>query len=252
MEGVQRSLSTIWVVAKQEFSLFVISPIIYFVTAVWLFLAGLFFAITLFQVNQGAGEPSMSNSLDTMVFLLVFLAPAFTMRSISEELRSGTHELLVTSPVQEWEIVVGKWVGIMLVFIAFIFIPMLIYPLILVWRGNPDPTLLITGYGSLLLSAGATISIGLLASALTQYQIVSYLVSVTVMIFMLIAEGVGNNLINNQLVGDIFSELTLTGHYRSLLQRPLIDPVDLAYFIGIIIICLFVASQILTSRRLTS
>lgn len=252
MEGVQRSLSTIWVIAKQEFNLFVISPIIYFVSAIWLFLVGLFFAITIGQINSGGAVPSMSNPLDTMVFLLVFLAPAFTMRSISEELRSGTHELLVTSPVQEWEIVVGKWVGIMLVFISFIFIPMLLYPAILLWRGNPDIALLATGYGSLLLSAGATLAIGLLASALTQYQIVAYLISVTIMIFMLIAEGVGNNLINNQLVADVFSEITLTGHYRTLLNRPLVDPVDIAYFIGIIVICLFVASQILTSRRLTS
>ncbi len=250
MEGVQRSLNAIWVVAKQEFNLFVISPIVYFVSAIWLFLFALFFPIV--EINLGNTPPSVRAPLDTMIFLLVFLAPAFTMRSISEELRSGTHELLVTAPIQEWEIVLGKWVGIMLVFLAFIFVPVLVYPIILIWRGNPDIALIITGYLSLLLSAGATLAIGLLASALTQYQIVAYLISVVTMIVMLIAEGLGNRLINNEFIAEILREITLTGHYRSLLQRTLIDPLDIAYFIGIIAICLFVASQLLTSRRLTS
>jgi len=251
MESITRSLNAIWVVTKQEFELFTISPIVYFISAVWLFLAGLFFAVGLVQFNQGFGEPSMNGVLNSMIFLMVFLAPAFTMRSISDEIRTGTYELLITSPIREWEVVVGKWLGVMGVFLFFIFIPMCIYPLILVWRGNPDEALMISGYISLLLTSGAMLSIGLLASALTQYQIVAYLISLVAGIFMLVADGV-SNIVNNEFVVDILRDVSLRDHYIALVNRSLVDPIDLAYFIGVIAIALFLASQVLTTRRISA
>jgi len=251
MESITRSLNAIWVVAKQEFELFTVSPIVYFVSAVWLFFAGLFFAVSLVGFNTGFGEPSMNGVLNSMIFLMVFLAPAFTMRSLSDEIRSGTYELLITSPIREWEVVVGKWVGVMGVFLFFVFIPMLIYPAILLWRGNPDEALMISGFISLFLTSGTMFAIGLLASSFTQYQIVAYLISLVVGVFMLVADGV-SSIVNSEFVVEVMRDVSLRDHYIALVNRSLVDPVDLAYFIGVIVIALFLASQVLTTRRISA
>src|SRR5687767_4113834 len=119
MEGFQRSLHTLWTIFKQEFSLYWLSPIAYIVGGIWLFFSGVFFAYYLGLVNQsgamamfgGGADPNQAiqGTLSPMAFLLMFLAPALTMRLVAEEIRSGTHELLLTAPVRDWEIIVGKW-----------------------------------------------------------------------------------------------------------------------------------------------
>jgi ABC-2 type transport system permease protein len=134
---VGRSLQTLWVIFKHEFSLFFISPIVYFIGAGWLFFAGLFFTFAMNDYNSGYAEPGMASVLGSLAFLLIFIAPAITMRMISEEIRTGTHELLFTAPVRDWEIVVGKWLGAWGVLTIFILLTVP-YPLILVWRGTPD------------------------------------------------------------------------------------------------------------------
>src|SRR5687768_6346342 len=123
MEGVSRSLHTLWTIMKHEFSMYWISPIAYAIGALWIFFSSAFFAGSLGQSNQSGGctafgglEPSMRYVLQPMSFLLMFLAPALTMRLVADEIRSGTHELLLTSPVRDWEIIVGKWLGVVGVF----------------------------------------------------------------------------------------------------------------------------------------
>src|SRR5215212_7457826 len=129
MEGISRSLHTLWTIFKQEFSLYWISPIAYIVGAIWLFFSGVFFSYYLSQLNQSSGfsffgsmspNEALTGTLSPMAFLLMFLAPALTMRLVSEEIRSGTHELLLTSPIRDWEIIVGKWLGAWGVFTVFI------------------------------------------------------------------------------------------------------------------------------------
>ena len=108
MSDFNRSIHTLWTIFKHEFSLYWISPIAYLVGGAWLFLSGFFFSRSVDAFNQGglgfgSLEPSMSYTLSPMAFLLMFLAPALTMRLVSDEIRSGTHELLLTAPVRDWE-----------------------------------------------------------------------------------------------------------------------------------------------------
>lgn len=247
MQSIGRSLHTMWTIFKHEFSLFFISPIVYLIGAVWLLLAGFFFAFSLMNFNQGFAEPSMQNMLQPMVFLMVFIAPALTMRLVSEETRTGTHELLLTSPIRDWEVIVGKFLGVWAVFTVFVLITLL-YPLLLIWRGSPETGLIISGYLGLWLLSGATLAIGVFSSSLTQYQPVAFMVSMGVLLFLWLADAAAQ-LITNNVVGQVLSEFSLTAHYRSLVQRALIDPVDIAYFIGIMTMMLFLATQILSSRR---
>jgi ABC-2 type transport system permease protein len=183
-----------------------------------------------------------------MAFLVMFLAPALTMRLVSDEVRSGTHELLLTAPVRDWEIIVGKWLGAWGAFTVFILLT-LPYAFILTWRGTPDQGLMITGYLGYWLWAGTVLAVGVLASALTQYQLVAFMIGEGVALLLFLADRI-SQLITQPTIGEALSQLTITEHYhRTMLDSGLIDPVDLAYFIGLIAICLFLATQVLSTRR---
>ena len=247
MQTVGNSFRNLWVIFKHEFRLFFISPIVYLIGAVWFFFASGFFFYSLWQVNQGYGEPSMIGMFQPMIFLMVFIAPALTMRLVSEEIRTGTHELLFTAPVRDWEIVVGKWLSAWAVFTIFMLFTVL-YPLLLGWRGSPEQSLIFTGYLGLWLLAGATLAIGVLASTLTQYQLVSFMISLGALLFLWLST-IPSQLIKNAHVNDFLYEISLTSHYQSLVQRALIDPTDIAYFVGLVAMALFLATQMLNSRR---
>lgn len=247
MQSVGRSLRNLWIIFRHEFNLFFLSPVVYLIGAVWYFLAAGFFSISLFSMNQGFVEPNMYNMLDTMIFLMIFIAPALTMRLVSEELRQGTHELLFTAPIRDWEIIVGKWLAVWAVFTVFILLTAIL-PVILVTRGNPDVGMILTGYLGLWLLGGATLAIGTLASSLTQYQLVAFMVTMGLLVFLWISDGV-TQIIQSPSVNSVLSEISLTNHYYNLVSRAIIDPVDIAYFVVLIALSLFLATQMLSTRR---
>lgn len=247
MQSVGRSLRNLWIIFRHEFNMFFLSPVVYLIGAVWYFLAAGFFSLSLFSMNQGFLEPTMISMLDTMIFLMIFIAPALTMRLVSEELRQGTHELLFTAPIRDWEIIVGKWLAVWAVFTLFILLTAIL-PVILISRGNPDIGLILTGYLGLWLLGGATLAIGTLASSLTQYQLVAFMVTMGLLIFLWVSDGV-TQIIQSPAVNSVLSEMSLTNHYYSLVSRAIIDPVDIAYFVVLIVISLFLATQMLSTRR---
>jgi ABC-2 type transport system permease protein len=245
---VGRSLQTLWVIFKHEFSLFFISPIVYFIGAGWLFFAGLFFTFAMNNYNSGATEPSMTSVLGSLAFLLIFIAPAITMRMVSEEIRTGTFELLFTAPVRDWEIVVGKWLGSWGVLTIFILLTVP-YPLILIWRGTPDTGLMLAGYLGIWLLSGAVLAIGILTSSLSQYQLVAFMIGMAVLITLWLSDAFVS-LVSGVVASDVLTEITLQSHYhRTMLSRGLVDPVDVGYFIGVILLSLFIATQVLGTRR---
>lgn len=246
MQGIGRSLRALWTIFKHEFNMYFGSPLIYFISAVWLFLAGGFFSLSLVYFHNYPVEPSMS-SLATIGFLMVFFAPALTMRLISEELRNGTHELLFTAPVRDWEIVVAKWLAVWAVFTLFMIVT-LIFPLILIWRGNPDTGLILTSYLGLWLFSGATLAIGVFASALTQYQLVAYLLTAGSLVLLWLTQGISQSFSSGS-VQTVMQELSIQLHFTNLINRAVIDPMDIAYFVGVMAIFLFLATQSLSTRR---
>lgn len=258
MEGLSRSLHTLWTIFKQEFSLYWLSPIAYIVGGIWLFFSGVFFAFYLGQLNQSAGfgslfggvdpDAAIRNTLSPMAFLLMFLAPALTMRLVAEEIRSGTHELLLTSPVRDWEIIVGKWLAVWGVFTVFIVVSLL-YPAVLAWRGTPDATNIVLSYVGYWLWAGAVLAAGVLASSLTQYQLIAFLISEGIALVLFLTD-LFSQLITNPAIGSILGQISIGAHYQeSMMQLGLLRWLDLAYFFGVIAVCLFLATQILNSRR---
>jgi ABC-2 type transport system permease protein len=248
MRTILDSLHTLWVILKHEFLLYFVSPIIYLISAVLLFFAGLFFAGSLSIFNQGFAEPTMQYTLSPLAFLMMFVAPALTMRLIADEKRAGTQELLLTAPVRDWEVVVGKFLGAWAVITLFIVIT-LVYPFLLAWRGSPEQGVIVTGYVGLWLLSGTMLAVGVFASALTQHQLVSFVIGVGIILVLWLAD-LGNRLINNPTVATIFQDLTIREHYHSrMLSRGLIDLKDVVYLLGMMILFLFLATQVLGTRR---
>jgi ABC-2 type transport system permease protein len=237
----------LWTVFKREFALYFISPIFYLLGAAYLCFAGLFFALYLNTFNQGFAEPSMDGVLRTMAFLTMFFAPAITMRLMAEENRQGTIELLLTAPVRDWEVVVGKFLAAWAI-VSLLIVVTLIYPFILTARGNPDQGVMMLSYLGLWLLSGAMLSVGVLASSLTQYQLVAFVLGLGGLLVLWLAD-VGQDLITAPIVGDVLSNLTIREHYYLRMLLGIIDWSDIAYFVGLTALCLFLAAQRLQMRR---
>ncbi|MBN1430222.1 MAG: ABC transporter permease subunit [Anaerolineae bacterium] len=248
MPNIGRSFHNLWTVFKHEFSVYFISPIIYWIGAGWLCLAGVFYSNSLGFYNQGTYEVSMSSLFSPMAFLTIFIAPALTMRLLAEEVHAGTHELLFTAPVRDWEVVVGKWLASWAVMSSFILVTFL-HAGLLIWRGSPNIAVMITGYIGLWLVCGATLAIGVFASSLSQYQLVSFMISMGTLVLLWVA-GAVSSLISNSLLSEAINQLTITNHYHNtMLNLGLVDPIDVAYFVGVMALFLFLATQILGTRR---
>src|SRR5215510_14237644 len=128
-------MRNIWIIAKREYDHYFISPIAYVVAFAILLAIGVIFALNFFAFTQNAfqnpgGTPDISPVTGVFVFLLVLSAPALTMRLISDEARMGTLELLLTAPLKDSELVIGKWLGGMLYILSLAAVT-LIYPIIL-------------------------------------------------------------------------------------------------------------------------
>lgn len=166
------SLSGIWVVAKKDFLEMINAPVAYVLYVIFLLVTGYFFSQPLFVLNQANLAPFM----DLVPLVLVFLVPAVSMRSLSEELKTGTFEILATLPLKVYEIVIGKYLAVT----ALVSIAMLltgIYPLVLEFLGSPDWGAVIGAYLGNIFLIAALSAMGIFASSLTKNQITAYLIS---------------------------------------------------------------------------
>ena len=237
---------------KKEIRSFLSSLIGYVVIAVFLLLVSLFMWI--FPGQWNTLDVGLSN-LDTLFFIapwvFMFLIPAITMRSFSEEKRTGTIELLLTRPLSDMQIVLAKYLGgVMLVLISLL--PTLVYFLTVHFIGNPAGNVDSGGtwgsYIGLLLLGSAYVSIGIFTSAITPNQIVSFLVSALICFFMFIGfESLGSFDLFGPL-DDTVIALGMNDHYKSL-SRGLVDSRDVVYFGILTALFLFASRTVLQSRR---
>jgi ABC-2 type transport system permease protein len=167
------------------------------------------------------------------------------MRLLAEEQRTGTIELMLTNPVQEWEIVAGKFLAsIMLILVMLVLT--LLFPLFLVIFGQPDTGPIITGYIGVLLQAAAFLSVGLWASSLTQNQIVAALVAFALLLVLWLSDNLGQFL--GGTIGTIVSYTSVINHFQSFPQG-VIQTNDVVYYLTVICAGLVLSTLSLQSRR---
>jgi ABC-2 type transport system permease protein len=177
----------IWTIARREYKAYFASPVAYIVAFLILAVVGGLFTASVFFTMQAMGQvppPGVQVITGTLMFVLVFASPALTMRLLSEEQRLGTMELLLTAPVRDWELVVGKWLGAFL-FVLTIIALTIFYPLVLNALVDPgiDQGILISGYLGVILVSGAFLAIGVAISSLFTNQVASFLATFGVLIF---------------------------------------------------------------------
>lgn len=222
---------------KKEINSFFASPIGYLVIAVFLLLNGLF--LWLFKgdfniLDNGFADLSSFFLLSPWIF--IFLIPAITMRSFSDEKKQGTIELLLTKPISHLQIVLGKYFGALILVIIAI-IPTLLYVYSISKLGNPEGNLdigsIMGSYVGLLFLAASYVAIGIFASTLSDNQIVAFIIAVFLCFFFYFGfEG----LANYKLFGDVFyiEKLGMDFHFKSM-ERGVLDTRDLLYFLSITI-----------------
>lgn len=244
------SLRHIWTITKRELGGYFSSPVAYVFIVIFLLLIGFFtFMIGGFFERN---EASLMSFFMWLPWLFLVLVPAVAMGVWSEERRLGTIELLLTMPITAWQAIVGKFLASWL-FLALALI--LTFPVVITvnYLGSPDNGVIFCGYLGALLVSGAYLAIGCMTSAMTRNQVVSFILSVVVCLFLILAgwPPVTNFFIEwgapNWLVEAVAS-FSVIPHFESL-QRGVIDSRDIFFYLSIIGFCLFTTGVIIRSHR---
>lgn len=230
-----------WVIAKRELGAFFVSPIAYSVGATFLFMTGLFFVFT---VTIG-GSATLIQVFNVISVILLFVAPLLTMRLLAEEARSGTLELLMTAPVQDWEVVLGKFIAAFIFLLAML-TPTLSYLLILKMYGNPDVPVTLSGYLGIILFGGMLLSFGMVTSALSVNQIVAAALGIGLSITFWLVGGFAGSV--SGPLSSALQHLSAQAHLRDF-TLGLINSASIIYFLSGTAAALFLAVRVLEVRR---
>ena len=252
-------MSNILAIAQKELKSYFASPIAYIVIGFFALVFGYFFIALLLFFDQrsmqlsglGGSQPINVNELmirpvfqNTMVVFL-FVLPMITMRTYSEEKRSGTIELLLTSPLTDFQIIMGKFLGAMGLYAAMLAIT-LVHMAILFAFGQPEWRPIVTTYLGLLLMGGCFISVGLLISSLTKNQIVAAMVTFVVFLMLWIINWIAS--FTGPTTQAILNYLSITDHLNDFTMG-VIDTQHLVYYISFIAFGLYLTSRSVDVER---
>jgi ABC-2 type transport system permease protein len=169
------------------------------------------------------------------------------MRLLADERRMGTIELLFTAPLHDWQIVIGKYLGALILYLTMFVLPTVYYFVILRVFGQPEIGPTLTGYLGVFLLGASFLAVGVFTSSLTQNQIIAWLGGFAILILMWIADALGS-WAGYGAVRDTLTYLAITRHYDNFL-RGVIELTDLLYPLSLIAVFLFLTTQLLQSRR---
>lgn len=251
-------MGNVWAIFRREVQSYFTSPIAYVVLAFFAFLFGNFFFDYLYnfitigmQMAQAGGNQSLNLNQDLIRWLfhstgvvVLFLTPLVTMRSFSEEIRSGTIELLLTSPVTDLQLVLGKFLGAMALYGTMLALT-LAHMAILFYFGEPEWQPILVGYLGLLLLGGSFISLGLAFSSLTRNQIVAAFLSFGTFLSLWLLESA------ESWAGDwgyLVTYFSVTKHISEF-AKGVIDLRDFVYYASFILLGLFLCRQSMESYR---
>ena len=239
----------VWIIAKRELAGYFTSPVAYVFLVIFLLLTG-FFTFTAGNFFE-RGEASLAAFFGWHPWLYLVLVPAVGMRVWAEERRSGTIELLLTMPVATWQAIVAKFVASWL-FLALALV--LTFPAVITVNllGEPDNGILFAGYLGSFFLAGAYLAISCMTSAMTRNQVVAFILSVVLCLFLVLA---GFNPVTDLMTRwaspalvDTVAAFSVVTHFDAF-QRGVIDLRDLAYFLSLIGFTLFATGVIIRGHR---
>ena len=235
------SFAHIYHIAKREFLASFHAPVAYILLVLYVVISAYFFTGGLFD----SGEASLRSFFSIMPVVFLVIIPGVAMRLLAEERKSGTLELLVTLPVRDMEIVLGKFAAA-LAFLVAILISSLVFPLTVAWLGNPDWGPIIGGYLALLFLGGTFLSIGLFASSLTRNQVVALVISFVISLILLVIAGSASYIPG--FLGSFLEQLSLSTHFNNI-ARGVLDTRDVIYYLSMMVFFLALTAQSLAARK---
>ena len=234
-------MSPALVISRREIRTYFNSPVAYIVVTVFTIITGYLFFTQLFIEKQA----ELRGLFNIMPLLFMFLAPAITMRLLADEKSTGTLELLITMPVRDWEVVVGKWLAAMAL-LATTLLLTLVFAVTVAKLGPLDKGPALGGYFGLLLLGGTYVSIGVMASSFTRNQVVALIIAFGIC-FALFLFGKILPFVPEKLQG-IVAFLSTDTHFENV-SRGVIDTRDLVYYASVIAVTLLIATTSLESRK---
>jgi ABC-2 type transport system permease protein len=252
-------LRNILAIAHKELKAYFASPIAYIVIGFFVLLFGYFYWALLLFFNQqsmrmmglqGGPTQNVNEQMIRPLFLnasvvLLFILPMITMRTYSEEKRSGTIELLLTAPLTDFQIIMGKFVGAMALYAAALAVTLLHVGVLFAF-GKPEWVPIVTSYLGMLLMGGCFISIGLLISSFTRNQIVAGMVTFAVFLLLWVINWVGS--FTGPTTQAVLDYLSITNHLDDF-TRGIIDTKHLIYYISFIAFGLFLTARSVDTER---
>ncbi len=252
------TVRNILAIAGKELRSYFASSIAYIIIGLFALLFGWFFYVYLHVFveqsarmgmmgggNVNVNEQMIRGVLQNAAVIILFVMPMITMRTYSEEKRSGTIELLLTSPLTDFEIIVGKFLGAMGLFAAMLLVTM-IDMAILFRLGNPEWRPIAAGYLGLLLMGGCFISVGLLISSLTKNQIVAGVMTFAVFLMLWVINWLADS--SGPTGQAVLSFLSITDHFDDF-TKGIIDTKHLTYYLSFITFGLFLTAKSVDSER---
>jgi ABC-2 type transport system permease protein len=252
------SVRNVLAIADKELRSYFASPIAYIIIGLFALLFGWFFYVYLtFFVQRSTGMAGMGGGatninqdmiryvLMNSAVIILFVMPMITMRTYAEEKRSGTIELLLTSPLTDVQIILGKFFGAMGLYAAMLLVTLLYMGILFIY-GNPEWRPIASGYLGLLLMGGCFISLGLLISSLTKNQIVAGVLTFAVFLMLWVINWIGDQ--SGPTTRVIVNYLSIVDHFDDF-ARGIIDTKHLVYYLSFITFGLFLTAKSVDSER---
>jgi ABC-2 type transport system permease protein len=252
-------MRNILAIAQKELRSYFASPIAYIVIGLFALLYGYFYAVMLqyfvragMNLGQmGAQQQAMNINQDMLrpvlqnvTVLLLFLLPAMTMRTYSEERRSGTIELLLTSPLSDFQIIMGKFLGALSLYSLMLAVTLVHIGVLFIY-GSPEWKPIVTSYLGLLLLGGSFLSVGLFISTLTT-KIVAYIVTFSVFLMLWVISWIGS--FSTGIFTDVTAYLSIIEHFDDF-GKGVIDTTHVIYYLSLISFGLFLTAKSVDTER---
>ena len=253
-------IRNIWTIARRELNVYFTSPIAYIVLTMFAVIFGFFFysALAFFSqfAAQAAMQPEMAPpmnvdqfiiqpTLGNFTIILLFLMPMITMRLFAEEQRSGTIELLLTSPIGDYDIILGKWLGAMLLYACMMLVSLLNFAVVFLYT-TPDWKALAVAYLGMLLMGGALLALGGFLSSLTKNQIVAGALTFGCFLLLWVLAWVSQY--STSTLGQLCAYLAIPPHFEQF-SKGVIELKDVVYYLSATTLGLFLSKRSLESIR---
>lgn len=251
-------MTNVLAIAHKELRAYFASPIAYVVIGFFALVFGYMYASVLaWFVNQGLsagfGGPQTLNINQQLVrplvlnasVLFLFMLPFITMRTYAEEKRTGTMELLLTSPVSDVQIILGKFLGALSLYAVMLAVTMVHFG-ILFYFGRPEWKPLLTAYLGLLLFGGSIIALGLFVSSLTKNQIVAAAATFAIVLLLWVIDWIGQAL--GPRAEEVLKYLSMTSHLDDFVKG-IVDTKHLVYYVSFIVFGLFLTARSVDTER---